>query len=323
MKTKLFFLLAVLILTQNCFSQSVNRLWNAKTGFLMYLSIYQIDVGDAANADFLEYYQSKFDRSEYNRCRNNEFEWKAYCTRTINTVRNEVREVNFDTTYTFYSDCKFGLYNMEDESFPLFLSHHNNGFQASSIFGDNPKMGNFVNRIFYLDLINEFEFYTIKMDKYTAQTFIQQRTATNGNVNRFVYARVKLKIIPKQNINSERSTKSFIAHIVSVEYFADKKYENSLGIIYSAISWEQQLLLTPLGKWVNDSNPADTLSITPSVINKTPYFLSAKDYKTGLFQFTPVRYELEINTYFELIIVSDNRIIIQNDKERKIYRRRV
>jgi hypothetical protein len=117
MKTIIIFLTFLLLNVTHLFGQTVNRLWSRETGYLMYLSIYQIDVGLPENVEFINYYQQSFDRQNYNKYRNNEFEWKSYCDRTIASVRRKVNAVSFDTTYTFYSSCAFGSYNTDNRHY--------------------------------------------------------------------------------------------------------------------------------------------------------------------------------------------------------------
>ncbi|MCA6363377.1 MAG: DUF4852 domain-containing protein [Bacteroidetes bacterium] len=323
MKTKLIILLFFITGPYFLKAQTVDRLWYPHTGFLMFLSIYDIDVGLKENERYLSHYQQRFDKQEYNRCRNNEFEWKPYCDRTIASVNNQVRQINFDTTYTFYSDCNFGVYNLQTESFPILRNGNNNEFYMSTIFQPLPRFVHINAGTYLLDPINEFEFYNLEMEKVTAQYFVQQRTSNSGAVNRKIYTRARLKIIPQKNLSTEKSYWTVLAHILSVDYFSDRKYENLLQTKHSSIEWQSHILIRPTGRWINESNSEDTLLIIKYNDVKTPYLLNASSYQSQLYQLSPARFDLKINHKFELLIISADRIMIQTNEERKIYRRRV
>jgi hypothetical protein len=323
MKTKLILLLFFITGPYFLKAQTVNRLWHPKTGFIMFLSIYDIDVGLKENENYLRFYQERYDRADFNRYRNNEFEWKSYCDRTIASVNNQVRQINFDTTYTFHSDCNFGIYNLQTESFPILRNGYNNEFYMSSIFQPLPWFVHINASKYLLDPINEFEFYNLEMEKVTAQYFVQQRTSNSGAVNRKIYTRARLKIIPQKNLSTEKSYWTVLAHILSVDYFSDRKYENLLQTKHSSIEWQSLLLIPPTGRWINESNSEDTLLIIKYNDVKTPYLLNASSYQSQLYQLSPARFDLKINHKFELLIISADRIMIQNNEERKIYRRRV
>ena len=171
LKNIIFALLAMLFVSSLFAQQRLNK----KDAFIYFMKIYDYKMKDWYNP-----YVKSFHASELAHVNNDEFKRRAFVERTNAEMRNKLKSLSFETTYTLNVKADLGKYNFSDGSFPLVLKVEDIPSVAivknvRSLF---VQIDQFVNA-------DDLEL-KLPVNQTSAQSFINSRKKSNGYVDRSV-----------------------------------------------------------------------------------------------------------------------------------------
>lgn len=158
-----------------------------------------------------------FRRGEWDKYRNDEFEFNDKKSETIQIVKEKASQFSLDSEYTINTTFKFKDYDFASEAFPL------ESLTKDSYYFATPALGGVLIEGFRYEASNFFVFFentdaigNLTMPKDVAKNFLKNRKK-GSYINREVSAELKFKI---RKLGDEQ--KNLIAELTSVEVFDDE-----------------------------------------------------------------------------------------------------
>ena len=139
-------------------------------------------------------YAKSFERSTYNKYKNDEFEWDEQFTAIKQSLKNKIGEADLDSTYAIVTGVEFGDYDFTNEGFPVSIGEGTffpfgrfdnwTSTSSGSILGKQIALK--------LDSFEKYNFFA--MPKADAKTFLQSRKSNSGYVNRDITLQITYKL---------------------------------------------------------------------------------------------------------------------------------
>lgn len=192
----LFSFFVLFLLTLNvAFSQSYEgnrKIIQSNANYEELLYIYYKGTKIELTEEIVTNYIKDFFESDYNKYRQNEFEWPAILTKYRSVLTSKINNANLATVYTFQTRTSLGNYNFEYEGFDvnidmeyLFVTKRGLSIGDGTIYPDVASKG----ILLFINNGNNF----VKMERNKANAFINSRTK-NGNIDRNVTLHISFSI---------------------------------------------------------------------------------------------------------------------------------
>lgn len=160
--------------------------------------------GDQArnHSGYLAYYCQVVDEANYKKSMNDEFKKNEYLQTKDNELTKNIKSLDYNKIYSFSSVAIFGEYDFTGGCF-----HINLGDFKYKLYHTNLAYSDF-GHISYdvgmIDNLSDFDF-VLKMDKSTAEKFINSRKDNMGKVNRTINVKITYNVV-KRGLTREEST---------------------------------------------------------------------------------------------------------------------
>ena len=165
-------------------------------------------------------YGNLFDRATFNQAMANEFSRTQYLQRMQSKVEVELKRVDFSRRFTRTDSSVLGEYSFANHSFP--------------VGGGDRAIRNYRIEAFDGTAVNAGDFsWTLPMSEIEASSFVKNRTAAGGRIDRSVATRITYSILAKKGRQAGvfGAPPSFNIYIHSVEVYSDGSFARKLGIL--------------------------------------------------------------------------------------------
>ena len=183
--------IGLLILLSVSYIFGQDKVMNADAGFFIYLNGSKTKITED---DYLIYAKG-FEEENYNKYRNDEFEWHEQFQIMKKNFDKKIQEADLSSTYTIVTSVDFGDYDFTNEGFPVSISADTFfPLGKNSSYWVRSNSGTVFSKQTALKL-NDFHKYNFfKYAKNDAKTFLQTRKNSYGNVDRSVTLMISYKV---------------------------------------------------------------------------------------------------------------------------------
>lgn len=199
---------------------------NNETSFLFYLKIYYKEISDVTVAE----YASKYDKSNYEVIKNDEFKKVKYINQTKEKIKNKINALNFNKEYYFTVKSEFGKYDFSDNSFPITSLFK--GYQLTSNYAGGPLNFGWMINMDYFD-------YKIKLPADKAENIVNSRKDISGYVDRTVETKFIFSFVNQHFHNYEINDEYFgtwlVIYLTRIEFYSNG---NLLSAIQPFVNFE-------------------------------------------------------------------------------------
>jgi hypothetical protein len=198
---------------------------NAKL-FIKEPLLYFIKAFEKEPANYAREFLYRFDRTTFNKVKEDEFELGKILRKTSQQIENTVDSLDFKTTYAITIKVELSEYDFEKKGFPFRLPEAitvlDKGFSEDKT-------------AVYLVISNSIIFQNLKMSEEQAKIFVQKRKDRYGNVDRTVYVKVNFFAEDKISTfksNSGDTREGITGTVTSLEFYGNKNFvSDDLGVV--------------------------------------------------------------------------------------------
>lgn len=156
-------------------------------------------------------YMQVFRPTVWKTYKNDEFELEDKRNETVDLMKSRVDDFSLDETFTLNTRLEIGKYDFDQNSFPVEnMSENHYWYEYKYSNADFPST-------FKVYLSNTEVLSAIPMEKSVASDFVKRRRDRYGNINRYLHATIKFKIVKLKNGRDE-----FVGEIQSAKIFDDE-----------------------------------------------------------------------------------------------------